>query len=418
MSNNNDEFKDAESCKDIIQHLHPINIDELKKYFKERKIITETEPGFYKGNRNRFITQLGLPEKFEDKRSENCDLNDNFGMIDELVDDDADSVDGQYYYDFSEFYKYVNPLTYLIVKNNSLKKTQEKEDLRDAIDLLVENGADINFHYVTIIDVYINFYNSPFKQDLEINADLNILDIAIQVKNIVAIGKLLKYDELVIRQPSSHFKILGEIALLDNVELFVQLIEKIEKTETIDIIDYTLNYNEHIKKLKSDFDNLKIKFQQNYGVFRRRPEDREEALIEQMRKKRDALKPILELLIRAFKKMNNNSIPQEEQKKLLEYVGDDKELKTFLIKNGVMNKEIATYAKEKRRQQLISEALSKVKEEKIIKRIMDEYLGGKTKKRNNKKTKKRKNKKTKGKKNKSKSKKKLVGYYDIYRMPY
>ena len=418
MSNNNDEFKDAESCKDIIQHLHPINIDELKKYFKERKIITETEPGFYKGNRNRFITQLGLPEKFEDKRSENCDLNDNFGMIDELVDDDADSVDGQYYYDFSEFYKYVNPLTYLIVKNNSLKKTQEKEDLRDAIDLLVENGADINFHYVTIIDVYINFYNSPFKQDLEINADLNILDIAIQVKNIVAIEKLLEYKELVIRKPSRHLTIIGEIALLDNVELFVQLIEKIEKTETIDIIDYTLNYNEHIKKLKSDFDNLKIKFQQNYGVFRRRPEDREEALIEQMRKKRDALKPILELLIRAFKKMNNNSIPQEEQKKLLEYVGDDKELKTFLIKNGVMNKEIATYAKEKRRQQLISEALSKVKEEKIIKRIMDEYLGGKTKKRNNKKTKKRKNKKTKGKKNKSKSKKKLVGYYDIYRMPY
>ena len=418
MSNNNDEFKDAESCKDIIQHLHPINIDELKKYFKERKIITETEPGFYKGNRNRFITQLGLPEKFEDKRSENCDLNDNFGMIDELVDDDADSVDGQYYYDFSEFYKYVNPLTYLIVKNNSLKKTQEKEDLRDAIDLLVENGADINFHYVTIIDVYINFYNSPFKQDLEINADLNILDIAIQVKNIVAIEKLLEYKELVIRKPSRHLTIIGEIALLDNVELFVQLIEKIEKTETIDIIDHTLNYNEHIKKLKSDFDNLKIKFQQNYGVFRRRPEDREEALIEQMRKKRDALKPILELLIRAFKKMNNNSIPQEEQKKLLEYVGDDKELKTFLIKNGVMNKEIATYAKEKRRQQLISEALSKVKEEKIIKRIMDEYLGGKTKKRNNKKTKKRKNKKTKGKKNKSKSKKKLVGYYDIYRMPY
>ena len=52
MSDNNDEFKDAKNCKEIIQHLHPINIDELKKYFKERKIITETEPGFYKLNRN------------------------------------------------------------------------------------------------------------------------------------------------------------------------------------------------------------------------------------------------------------------------------------------------------------------------------------------------------------------------------
>ena len=40
----NDEFK--ESCKDIIQHLHPINIDELKKYFKERKIITKQNQEF------------------------------------------------------------------------------------------------------------------------------------------------------------------------------------------------------------------------------------------------------------------------------------------------------------------------------------------------------------------------------------
>tara|TARA_B100001057_G_C22830436_1_gene943189 strand:+ start:262 stop:1494 length:1233 start_codon:yes stop_codon:yes gene_type:complete len=410
MSDNN-EFKDAENCKDIIQHLHPINIDELKKYFKERKIITE--PGFYKGNRNRFITQLGLPEEFEEKRSEDCDLNDTFGMI-EPDDDDANSDDGEYHYDFSEFYKYVNPLTYLIVKNNSLKKPREKEDLEDAIDILVENGADINFDYVTVIDVYIFFNNSPFKQDLKINADLNILDIAIQVKNIVAIGKLLKYDELVIRKPFRHFTILGEIALLDKLDLFVQLIEKIEKTETIDIIDYTLNYNEHIKKLKSDFDNLKIRSLHNY---RRRPEDREEALIEQMREKRDELKPILEFLIRAFKKMNHNSIPQEEQKKLLKYVGNDEELKTFLIIKKVMNKDIATYAKEQRRQKLISQVLSKAREEKIIKSIMDEYLGGKTKKRKNKKSKSHKNK-TKGKKNKSKSKKKLVGYYDIYRMPY
>ena len=420
MSDNN-EFKDAENCKDIIQHLHPINIDELKKYFKERKIITETEPGFYKGNRNRFITQLGLPEEFEEKRSEDCDLNDTFGMI-EIDDDDANSDDGEYPYDFSEFYKYVNPLTYLIVKNNSLKKPREKEDLEDAIDLLVENGADINFDYVTAMDVYIFFNNSPFEEDLKINADLNILDIAIQVKNIVAIEKLLEYKELVTGyarwHPSRHLTILGEIALLDKVELFVQLIEKIEKTETIDIIDYTLNYNEHIKKLKSDFENLKTRWFQNKTIpsAMRRPEDREEALIKQMREKRDELKPILKLLIQAFKQMNNNSIPQEEQKKLLKYVGDDKELKTFLIKNGVMNKDIATYAKEQRRQKLISQVLSKAREEKIIKSIMDEYLGGKTKKRKNKKSKSHKNK-TKGKKNKSKSKKKLVGYYDINRMP-
>ena len=428
MGDNNDE---EVNCMDIIQHLHPINIDELKKYFKERKIITETEPGFYKGNRDRFITQLGLPEKFEEKRSENCDLNNNFGMIDELVDDDANSVDGQYYYDFSEFYKYVNPLTYLIVKNNSLKKTQEKEDLRDAIDLLVENGADINFHYVTIIDVYINFYNSPFKQDLEINADLNILDIAIQVKNIVAIGKLLKYDELVIRKPSRYLTILGEIALLDNVELFVQLIEKIEKTETIDIIDYTLKYNEHIKKLKLDLDHLRIRFRQAYrpsprltysGVYIIRGpgnrEDSEEVLIEKMSKIREELKKVLTVLIKAFKKMNHNSIPQEEQKKLLQYVGDDKELNTFLIKNDVMNKDIATYAQEQRRKKTIQKALSKIPDETIVREIMDEYLGGKTKKRKNKKSKSHKNK-TKGKKNKSKSKKKTsLKNYDIYRMPY
>ena len=417
----NDEFKDALNCKDIIQHLHPINIKKKKKYFKERKIITETEPGFYKGNRNRFITQLGLPEEFEEKRSEDCDLNDTFGLIepDDDDDDDADSDDGYFLYDFSGFYKYVNPLTYLIVKNNSLKKPDEKKDLRDAIDLLVKNGVDINFHYVTVMDVYIFFNNSPFEEDLKINADLNILDIAIQVKNIVAIEKLLEYKELVIRKPFRHLTILGEIALLDKLDLFVQLIEKIEKTETIDIVDYTLNYNEDIKKLKSDFENLKARWFQNKTIpsARRRPEAREEVLIAQMREKRDELKPILKLLIQAFKKMNNNSIPQEEQKKLLKYVGDDKELKTFLIKNGVMNKDIATYAKEQRRQKLISQVLSKVREEKIIKRIMDEYLGGKTKKRKNKKIKSHKNK-TKGKKNKSKSKKKLVGYYDIYRMPY
>ena len=420
MIDNNDGV--VKNCKDIIQHLHPINIDELKKYFRERKIITETEPGIYIQNRNAFITRLGLPEDFKEKRSEDCDLNETFGMI-ELGYNDDDEVgdDGNYHYDFSEFYKYVNPLTYLIVKNNSLKRPDEKKDLEDAIDLLVENGADINFDYVTVMDVFIYFNNSPFSEDLEISGNVNILDIAIQVKNIVAIGKLLKYDELVIRQPSSHFKILGEIALLDNVELFVQLIEKIEKTETIDIVDYTLNYNYHIKKLKSDFDNLKKKFQHNYGLFRRRPEDGEDVLKEKMGKIREELKKVLRVLIKAFKKMNYNSIPQEEQKKLLQYVGDDKELELFLIKNGVMNKEIATYTKEQRRINTIKKVLSKkIPEEKIVDEITNEILGlgGKTKKRKNKKSKSHKNK-TKGKKNKSKSKKKTsLKNYDIYRMPY
>ena len=41
-------------------------------------------------------------------------------------DDDEVGDDGNYHYDFSEFYKYVNPLTYLIVKNNSLKRPDEK----------------------------------------------------------------------------------------------------------------------------------------------------------------------------------------------------------------------------------------------------------------------------------------------------
>lgn len=424
MSDNNDEFKDAKNCKEIIQHLHPINIDELKKYFKERKIITETELGIYnnyKENRNRFITQLGLPEEFEEKLSKDCDLNDTFIMI-EPNDDDADSVDGFYHFDFSEFYKYVNPLTYLIVKNNSLKRPNEKKDLEDAIDLLVENGADINFDYRTVMDFFIFFNNSPFSEDFEISANLNILDIAIQVKNIVAIGKLLKYDELVIRKPSHHLTIIGEIALLDNVELFVQLIEKIEKTETIDIIDYTLNYNEHIIKLKSDFDNLKIRLQHNYGVFVRRPEDREEVLIDEMSKKREELKRILTLLIEAFKQMNRNSIPQEEQKKLLQYVGNDKELNTFLIDNDVMNKDIARYAKKLRRENTISDIFDRynLKDKNVIKEIRkyEGPRGGKTKKRKNKKSKSYKNK-TKGKKNKSKSKKKTsLKKYDIYRMPY
>ena len=35
MGDNNDGV--VKNCKDIIQHLHPINIDELKKYFRERK---------------------------------------------------------------------------------------------------------------------------------------------------------------------------------------------------------------------------------------------------------------------------------------------------------------------------------------------------------------------------------------------
>lgn len=388
MSDNND---GVVNCKDIIQHLHPINIDELKKYFRERKIITETEPGFYIQNRNVFITRLGLPEDFKEKRSEDCDLNEIFGIFEpgEVGDD------GFYHYDFSEFYKYVNPLTYLIIKNNSLKRPDEKKDLEDAIDLLVENGADINFDYVTVMDEIIYFNNSPFSEkDFEISADLNILDIAIQVKNIVAIGKLLKYDELVIREPSSHLTILGEIALLDNVELFVQLIEKIKKTETIDIVDYTLN--QFVNKR-----TMKINLQS--------PEIREE------------LKKVLRVLIKAFKKMNHNSIPQEEQKKLLQYVGNDKELNLFLIKNGVMNKEIATYAKEQRRINTIKKVLSKkIPEEKIVDEITNEILGlgGKTKKRKNKKSKSHKNK-TKGKKNKSKSKKKTsLNNYDIYRMPY
>ena len=195
-----------------------------------------------------------------------------------------------------------------------MKRPDEKKDLEDAIDLLVENGADINFHYATVMDFFIYFNNSPFSEDLEISGNVNILDIAIQVKNIVAIGKLLKYDELVIRKPSRHLTIIGEIALLDNVELFVQLIEKIEKTETIDIIDYTLNYNEHIKKLKSDFDNLKKKFQHNYGVFRRRPEDGEDVLKDNMGKIREELKKVLRVLIKAFKKMNHNSIHKKNKK--------------------------------------------------------------------------------------------------------
>ena len=55
MGDNND---GVVNCKDIIQYLHPININELKKYFRERKIITETEPGFYIQNRNVFILSL------------------------------------------------------------------------------------------------------------------------------------------------------------------------------------------------------------------------------------------------------------------------------------------------------------------------------------------------------------------------
>ena len=136
---------------------------------------------------------------------------------------------------------------------------------------------------------------------------------------------------------------------------------------------------------------------------------------------REELKKVLRVLIKAFKKMNHNSIPQEEQKKLLQYVGNDKELNLFLIKNGVMNKEIATYAKEQRRINTIKKVLSKkIPEEKIVDEITNEILGlgGKTKKRKNKKSKSHKNK-TKGKKNKSKSKKKTsLNNYDIYRMPY
>ena len=93
-------------------------------------------------------------------------------------------------------------------------------------------------------------------------------------------------------------------------------------------------------------------------MFRRRPEDGEDVLKEKMEKIREELKKVLRVLIKAFKKMNYNSI-QEEQKKLLQYVGDDKELELFLIKNGVMNKEIATYTKEQRRINTIKRCLVK-----------------------------------------------------------
>ncbi len=72
MSDNNDEFKDAKNCKEIIQHLHPINIDELKKYFNERK-ITE-EPGIYTEIRGQYTESLHLPE-FKEKQVEGCNLN-------------------------------------------------------------------------------------------------------------------------------------------------------------------------------------------------------------------------------------------------------------------------------------------------------------------------------------------------------
>ena len=96
-------------------------------------------------------------------------------------------------------------------------------------------------------------------------------------------------------------------------------------------------------------------------------------------------------------------------------------MELFLIKNDVMNKEIATYTKEQRRINTIKKVFSKkLPEEKIVDEITNEILGlgGKTKKRKNKKSKSHKNK-TKGKKNKSKSKKKTsLKNYDIYRMPY
>ena len=120
--------------------------------------------------------------------------------------------------------------------------------------------------------------------------------------------------------------------------------------------------------------------------------------------------------------MNHNSIPQEEQKKLLQYVGDDDELNTFLIDNDVMNKDIARYAKKLRRENTISDIFDRynLKDKNVIKEIRkyEGKRGGKTKKRKNKKSKSHKNK-TKGKKNKSKSKKKTsLNNYDIYRMPY
>lgn len=396
MSDNNDEFKDAKNCKEIIQHLHPINIDELKKYFNERK-ITE-EPGIYTEIRGQYTESLHLPE-FKEKQVEGCNLNLPFtdiniddGKHQDLYNEDS----GDFHVEFSELYKFANPLTYLIVKNNSLKTSNEKKYLKDAIELLVENGADINYFLNIQQDVSIVFKNTPFENDLNFDED-SIIYLAMQVENKVAIEKLLEYDELVIikpfviRPPYRHLSILRKIALLDNVDLFVQLIQKIEKTETIGIVDYTLNQFVDIRTMKINLQS---------------PEIREE------------LKIVLRVLIRALKKMNNNSIPQKEQKELLKYVGDDEELKTFLINNHVMNKDIATYAKKLRRENTIKKALSeKISDDKIVKSIMDEW-GGKTKKRKNKKSKSHKNK-TKGKKNKSKSKKKTsLNNYDIYRMPY
>ena len=64
---------------------------------------------------------------------------------------------------------------------------------------------------------------------------------------------------------------------------------------------------------------------------------------------------MLGVLILAFKRMNYNSIPQEVQK-LLVYVGDDEELKKFLIDNDVMTKDIATYTRNKKKK-IISDFL-------------------------------------------------------------
>tara|TARA_Y100000591_G_C21818431_1_gene692126 strand:+ start:402 stop:1646 length:1245 start_codon:yes stop_codon:yes gene_type:complete len=411
--NNDDEFSDVVNCKDIIQHLHPINIDELKKYFKERKI--KTEPGIYTEDRNWYNNLLKLPEEFEEKRSEDCDLNacfikSNYRYWDEDGVEHFDDIDfeddNEYHIDFSEIYKYVNPLTYLIVKNNLLKRPDEKKDLKDAIDLLVKNGADINFHYMTVMPCFFYFYNSPFEKELEISVDTNILDIATQVKNIVAIEKLFEYDDILIRKApvySETNNIIGEIALLENVDLFLQLINKIEKTETIDIIDYILN----------GFSTYKTP---NLIYW-----DRENGRATGYSDCKKDLKKMLGVLILAFKRMNYNSIPQEVQKKLLVYVGDDKELKTFLIDNDVMTKDIATYKRKLRREKIISDFFGKNKVDSIIENKIKEYEGkraGKTKKRKNKKSKSHKNK-TKGKKNKSKSKKKTsLKNYDIYRMPY
>tara|TARA_Y100000816_G_scaffold291647_1_gene283674 strand:+ start:987 stop:2183 length:1197 start_codon:yes stop_codon:yes gene_type:complete len=398
MSDNNyNEFSDVVNCKDIIQHLHPINIDELKKYFNEREIITE--PGKYIGNRNWYNNLLKLPGEFEEKRSEDCDLNACF-IKSHYIEYNPDGEypfdytyfvdDDEYYFDFSELYKYVNPLTYLIVKNNLLKRPDEKKDLKDAIDLLVKNGADINFHYLTIMNCWFYFNNSPFEKELEISVDTNILDIATQVKNIVAIEKLIEYDDILIRKApiyKTSNTILGEIALLENVDLFLKLINKIERTGTIDIIDYILN---------------------GFSAYKT-PDDKKD------------LKKMLGVLILAFKRMNYNSIPQEVQKKLLVYAGDDEELKTFLIDNDVMTKDIATYTRKLRREKIISDFFGKNKLNSITENKIKEYEGkraGKTKKRKNKKSKSHKNK-TKGKKNKSKSKKKTsLNNYDIYRMPY